>query len=754
MSRFARILRGVAIFAGVLLLLLVLGIGAAVLLVDFDGLIAKYRDQAVAAASDALGREVQVEAVEPRFFPTFGIVARGVEIAGPPNAPQDPMLQMRALRMDISLMKALTSLGEEIAINEVVAVQPRISVSRDRQGRWSFADIQERLAQRPDKPMSPRVKELVEGTEIRRIAVEDGAISILDHAAPEGSGRVYASDVDAELRGVALGEPAKVSLEMALLAEEQNVALGAETTPLPESLEEKSMPSVREALLKIDGVPLAPLSPWVAADFQDARLFADLSADGVAERVRGTASIVGLSSDGRAPLEIEAETDARLRGDTLALEKLDLSLGEAVVETSGRVDLPDGDEPGRVDLTFDTNVIDLTALDDLVPGFTISAQPATVEASGRIFGPASAAGLTVQVERADLAIGQTKIAGSASVSGLKQPRIRFALDSPHLDLDKLRSAFETTEGKQPPKGPDRKRKDGLLQRISGNGTLTAATGSLAGLEFQRLDSRVRLDRGRVLVEALTFDSYGGRVSLGGSSVDLSTEPPAYTLNANLVGLEAGRLFAEETKLGQPLTGLLKATVNLSGRGTEWSAAASTLTGRIGGTIEAGRIQGINLAEAVIGPLAQGLPFIGEVTGIEIPSEPVTEYERLEGAILVDGGELTLRDPVRIETDLGTVVLEGTIGLDKGLALTGAYELSPETIASLTDGKVRPPEALPVGVRLGCTLDKPCVEGVAVEPAVERLVQMYAREAAEKATKEATKGLEEEGAKRLKEALGF
>lgn len=749
MSRFARLLRGIAIVLAAFVLLAAVAIGAAALLVDFDALIAKYRDQAVASASDALGREVRVDEVDPSLFPTFGLVARGIRIAGPEGRSRDSMLRIEAVRIDVSLLRVLTSLGKEIQVDGIALAKPRLSVSRDQQGRMSFADIQARLSRKgAGGPPNPKAERIVQGARVRVISVEDGAVSFVDQAAPEGKGRLYATGIDGAIRGVALGEPAQISLKMALLSEKRNVDLKAETAPLPESLERMGPPSIRVAHLEMDSVPLRALSAWIPGNLDGARLSSSLSMTGAADRIEGTASVGGLSIDRGEPLEIRAETALHRTGDALEIDELDVALGDAALRATGRIDLPGDRNPGELDVSFSTDRIDLTALGSLLPGITISAEPAALEVAGRLKGPATASGATLDVQRAEIVIGETEIQGTAEVRGVTSPRIRFALTSPYLDLDELRDAIET-EQKEPRAGePTAQKKE--ASSLLATGTLAAPAGRVAGQRFENLDGRIRLQDGRLLVESLSLDTLGGRIALGGSSLNLTAEPAAYTIRANLRGLDVGRLLQGSAKLALPLTGGLDASIDLTGRGGAWAEVSRSLQGRFDGKVRAGRIEGINLAAAVIGPLASALPFVAGVSGVEIPTGDVTEYQTIEGSFRVGAGDITLAQPLRIATNLGVVVLGGRIGLDERLDLTGAYELSPETVSALTGGKVRPPEAVPIGLKVGCNVKEPCIQGVDVEAAVVKLVEMYAGEA----TKEATKGLEEEAKKRLKETLGF
>ena len=113
-----RFLRWVVIGLGAIGVIIVGGLGLAAWLVDIGGLIATYKPQAVAAASEALDRPVELGDVSPTWFPTLGLRAEAITIgdqplSSPPTsgapAEADRFVELDAIEVGIAVWPALLS---------------------------------------------------------------------------------------------------------------------------------------------------------------------------------------------------------------------------------------------------------------------------------------------------------------------------------------------------------------------------------------------------------------------------------------------------------------------------------------------------------------------------------------------------------------------------------------------------------------------------------------------------------------------
>src|SRR5688572_24275383 len=252
-----RVIRGVLIAVSAVLALAGIAVIAILLFVDFDALIAKHRDRALAAASEMIGRRVEAAEVETSWWPV-GIEARGIAIEGLGHAD--------ALQVEVSVLEILKSFGKRIEVDSIVLVHPVVEITRDEQGRFSYEDIVEHMNRRPKAPMDPKTVEGLKRTRFDRIAIENGTLSFVDRAAPGGTGLFFVDDIDIALEEVKLGEPARITVDMGVLSEADNFELSGETGALPESPDQLKLPAISQADLRIQGVPLRSIRLWLPKD--------------------------------------------------------------------------------------------------------------------------------------------------------------------------------------------------------------------------------------------------------------------------------------------------------------------------------------------------------------------------------------------------------------------------------------------------------------------------------------------------------
>src|SRR5262249_26834610 len=85
-----------------------------------------------------------------------------------------------------------------------------------------------------------------------------------------------------------------------------------------------------------------------------------------------------------------------------------------------------------------------------------------------------------------------------------------------------------------------------------------------------------------------------------------------------------------------------------------------------------------------------------------------------------------KKPLLITQERGSLKMEGGIGLDGKLDLPGVLSLSPETVKTITKGKVTLREPLPMGFKLGGLAWQPEVTGVDFRPAVQVILQQASK----------------------------
>ncbi|ATB30140.1 AsmA family protein [Melittangium boletus] len=383
-------------------------------------------------------------------------------------------------------------------------------------------------------------------------------------------------------------------------------------------------------------------------------------------------------------------------------------------------------------LRFDAKT-DMTGV-DLRPGAILDKRPGqtfTLDTAGTYQPANGKAPLKVDLSRLALAVREYTMSGTASVAlggqGAKQTTtFALALKSPRLNADELLLKTEapaepSTPAPEAPEDP---------QRFNGmSGTVRLEIGALrmSEMDFSDLIAELRMENDLITVERFTTGVYGGTVSASGSSVRLG--PPAaqrpFVVKAEAKGLEMEQALATRTPK-KVLGGKFDGQMDLQGVGYEMSSLQERMAGAIQGNLAGGVFFGADLPAAVSGPLARALPFKSK----ELSSEGVTKLaEQLPFSLQIKDGVAQLSKPITWTRPEAAMSFAGGIRLDGTLDLAGTVNLEPALIKTLTLGKVTPPEALPLALKLTGKAWSPEVTGLDVKPAATALAKLAAAGAA-------------------------
>lgn len=793
-------LRRVLLIIGGLFLLVVAALGITVALLDIDGLIAKYKPKALAAASEAVGREVEAGTIETTWFPDLGIVANDLVVASSTVSKSEaPMVEVKSLRLSVAIWDALFSLGQKVDFDEIVLVQPVVRVRQRPDGTWNFASLGPDAPAAEPEPEAQMTEtdrkgfvDYLEATTIDRIAIEDGVIMYADLER-----EVELRDLDLEIRDVALGQPLNARLAVAVAAEEQNLLIEAATAPLPETLLGFTPPAVESVRLKTTRLPVARFVPDVEGyDLKRLALDIDLEAkptnDAITLAGRVAAGPIRWVEGGETGPDFTVATDldaryavesgqAALSGTKIELGPLVLSVtgeaetqpavtGQAKIETTRAVRLPelaplapglDALPPAALTVALDASVgPEAATLNSLVVGFAnatlkgraryplgeqgrltasfstgevdlakllqnLQIDGAALPAESRLTiegeygaGVTSPASGRLNLSKVSFVAGKSRFDATGAVTSFSPVVATLDGRSPYLNIDQLLPP--PTEDEAPP--PDSSEGSGL-EGITVTADLQVDQVVYSGVTARDARAKIVLENEQVELKQLRFDVFGGRFSAAGTTLNLARDPIAYHVAAQLQALQASQVmgFMSET-LGETLSGQLSTDINLDGAGFDVASMAQTLSGSFAMALSNGELNGVDLIGSAAQPVAKAL----KAAKVK-PSKAVTSFRELAATFTVEEGRFVSTKPVRFDTPGGDVTLNGSVGLDQTLSLSGQVELPPQLIRSLTGGRVRPRRPLPVGLELGCELKSPCVQGVDADAAVASLAKAAAGE---------------------------
>ncbi len=375
---------------------------------------------------------------------------------------------------------------------------------------------------------------------------------------------------------------------------------------------------------------------------------------------------------------------------------------------------------GRNTYRFDAD-LDLAGA-DLRPGQLLDKPPGRPMALS-LKGSASRGGTTrVKLDQWSLRVLEDTLGGTASVELQgegKRATTTFALDAraPRLDADALLLESESSKEQPPPADPHRF--DGYRGKIHVE---------VASLNFHKVpwknvlldatmqDDLVKLDR-------FSMDAAGGQVRLDGTSVRLGPVEKPWDVKLAVKSIDLAQALTFGGK-GKAFAGIFDGNIALAGKGTTLTAVEKTVDGKIDGNLKNGAFLGADLVSAVAGPLAKALPFATKSLGGPGGEGGRTSLgENLGIAMTVDNGVAKLTKPINVQLPQANVSLGGGVGLSGALALAGTVALTPQTIKTLTGGKVTPPEPIPVALSLSGPAWAPQITGLDVTPAALTIAKL-------------------------------
>jgi AsmA protein len=676
---------------GVVVGLLVLAV--VVLLVVANSGVATKRvvDLVLPSASKALGREVTIKDAKLGIFPEARVTLAGLAVAGRPGEPA--LVETEGLDVEVGLWPLLVSLGKEVDVRSFTLVKPSVNLVKAKDGTWNYeglgAPAEPRKAPAPAPPPSGEPGARVA---VALVKIDGASIHVIDRSQGKQDVGVALTQLDLEARGVGPGLPLEATFAAAVVDSRQNLHARLSVARLPA------------------GVPQRP-EDW--------------------PQLQGSLQLSALALD-RVHALLPGDVGVIVRGGTATLDaKLSTVEGAYRVEGSGALK--------DVKLRGQPSSGSFRALATWSP-----ARPdhAKIDVTGlKLQGPGIDLGGSVSVETAPV-------------------RAWFVLTGPLLDLDAVMGVLPEAPAPapapqaaaQPAAGgevvPEATRRQ--LQATAVHGTIALEKLKGGRLEATDVKAKATLARGALVLDELTAEVFGGRVSAAGTRVSLAEKVPTWKLDAKLSGLDLEKTLAAFAGAGKsPLLGKLDGTLDVDGQGTDWEKMRDGLTGLAALAVKDGALTTTDLGASVLGGVSKGLEAVGQggaAKKVGGAAGGKTSIKDLAGKFTVKDGFLTAQSPLALASPEGDLSLGGRVGLDGRLALEGKAIVPKKTLAAVVSG-IPLPEKLEVPLAVGGTLSSPSVS-VKSEEAAASLVKGQGKAAVQDMQKKAT----DEGKKALESLL--
>ncbi|MFO0574587.1 MAG: AsmA-like C-terminal region-containing protein [Polyangia bacterium] len=467
---------------------------------------------------------------------------------------------------------------------------------------------------------------------------------------------------------------------------------------------------------------------------EDVRLLGD--ADLVAS-VRSTPASASVSADldlTRASLQVPGSVDKdegvpmrlRLQAERTA-QKVNIKLAQlelpgGTIRLLGSADL----SGSRLDMKVPQCDLELDKLARVLPalqqgslgGLLDSKLSIAVSVDGN---PNKLATVHAKLDRFVMKVAGGTINGTAEVLGLDEPRqARFDFAADYLDLDRIFPASDTKEKDEPSKpasgsAPLPK----FLRHLELDGKVKVAQGKLRGTAMRDFLLEVTMQNGKLILRTLRASALGGDVLASGSTVDVSGSKPRFALKAKLDRIDLSSVLAlKSPELARKLSGRGNLDLSADGQGLAWEDIAPKLVGALTLGLTDGKFLGVGPGSQVVLPLIQR---VAPQLATQTSAQHEMALRELAAHFTITDGHLQTKQPLRFVTEQGVVQLNGLIGLDKAVDLTGSINLSPQAIAQATGGRLVPDAPIPVNIRINGALTRPELQVVSIEQTVAALL---------------------------------
>ncbi|MCB9463927.1 MAG: hypothetical protein H6682_09610 [Candidatus Eisenbacteria bacterium] len=379
----------------------------------------------------------------------------------------------------------------------------------------------------------------------------------------------------------------------------------------------------------------------------------------------GTVALENVAVRGiEQPVEAMNGT-AAVRGRELEVSALSFRMGDSDIAIDGKVanfwvlDPRSFDRPGtsRADLVVRSERLDLDAL-----------------------APPAGAGMSTSGSGAGASSGSAgSKSGANSGTGSNSGSSSAATGTP--------SGFEVFAG--------------FLSRLEGPIRLQIGTARVREMDWTHVDGRGALDAGRIRIDGMDLEAFGGKLAAIGSVDIRNPKNPAFDLGVQATALEASRFFTDNPGLSKlsGLGGFVQGTVDLAAQ-TKGSLDETfqldlrTLTSLGNLEMEGGKITGHPIQTALAGYLGQSdlrtLPIHDWLQPFKVRDGRV-EFEK----VLIKAGDFTL-------SGSGWSSIAGDVRLDADLLVPANRTAQlrsklPAAVADVLLGKPGEPVLLPITV---------------------------------------------------------
>jgi len=274
---------------------------------------------------------------------------------------------------------------------------------------------------------------------------------------------------------------------------------------------------------------------------------------------------------------------------------------------------------------------------------------------------------SITLDKITANVDQTNASGMLSMRNLAAPVVQFTLKLDKVSVAELQQL--TTPG-TPPKTRAQKStlsllprlyaqtssttQPGVLEKTTGNGTVTVGTLIYDQLLLNNVKANVALDRGIIKLAPVTAQVYGGQQT-GAITIDTRQRPTAVSVTTTFQKVDANQLLSSTSSLKDVLYGLLGANGAVSFQLASANDIARTLSGKLSLNLANGKLAHVDFLNqlAAVGRFVQ--------SGGGNAEQTFTNLVKLTGAFDINNG-IAQTNNLQAVMDGGTLAAQGIANL--------------------------------------------------------------------------------------------
>ena len=582
------------VFGGIAVLLLVFVLLIAVVLVVFDP--DDYQQLMTDAVFEQTGRTLVIDGgISIDTLPCCGVEVERGRLGNPENFPEGDFVRVESIRLGLRLWPLLVD--QEIIIGDIGLDGLELTLIRREDGsaNWDFSTGETTA---PVEPTSDEATPLPP-LSASGIKITDARVTFQDHM----SGASYRlDDFDLQTGAVSFGKP--IDIEMAFQATDVaneislqgdlNLALALDIDAMTVAIENLNADiGIEGAALPGDGVSLSAQTEAIDFDIDSG----NLAIRNQRVAVSAVGAVVNLTANGTV-IDGAPDLTGTLALDPVSPRQLLRALDQPDIETSD-------------------------------PEVLSSIQASANWALGKEL---------LAIDNLDLRLDDTKIEGGLEINYLDQSGLNFDFVADQLAIDRYlapeqESATQETSpsASDKPPGPTEVPVE-TLQGLDFSGHVRLGRLTMDPLLLKNLHAEINASGGRVRLDPMTADLYGGRYN-GAVTIDTAGKTPTVNFKQTVSNVQAAGLLTALADTSN-IEGLLNASFTGNGVGRTDAEIIKTLAGDISFNLVDGVYKEVDVWYEIrrARALLKGQPGPKKSADPETPIEALTITGRIDDGV--------------------------------------------------------------------------------------------------------------------------